>query len=110
MVIDKTTGRGCALSMASKTVTKELVADGIVGKPIYRKLRMNSKRNYDLFRAVKFNKVIVVRVLVGESFQKLRGVVGGIGRFGGSKLAYALQLVCITAHLVSSPLFVGFWG
>lgn len=62
MVIDKTTGRGCALSMASKTVTKELVADGIVGKPIYRKLRMNSKRNYDLFRAVKFkhNKYVYV--------------------------------------------------
>ena len=32
MVIDKATGKGCAWSIASKTITKKLVAEGIVGK------------------------------------------------------------------------------
>ena len=32
MVIDKTTGRGCALSIVSKTVTKQLIAEGIIDK------------------------------------------------------------------------------
>ena len=32
--IDKRTGRGCALSIASKTVARRLVDDGIVGKVI----------------------------------------------------------------------------
>lgn len=54
MVIDKTTGRGCAWSMASKTITEKLIADGIVGKTIYRKPRINSKSSYDLFRVIKF--------------------------------------------------------
>lgn len=63
MVIDKTTGRGCALSMASKLVTEKLVADGIVGKPIYRKLRINSKKSYNLFRAVKFKNDEYVYVI-----------------------------------------------
>ena len=35
--IDKRTGRGCALSIASKTVARRLVDDGIVGKVIARK-------------------------------------------------------------------------
>lgn len=34
MVIDKTTGRGCAWSIASKTVTKLLIAEGIIGRAI----------------------------------------------------------------------------
>lgn len=54
MVIDKTTGRGCALSIASKIVTKELIAEGIIGKPICRRLRKNSKKSYELLRVVKF--------------------------------------------------------
>ncbi len=41
MYIDTTTGRGCALSIASKTVTRKLVADGIVGKVIAKKPRYN---------------------------------------------------------------------
>lgn len=41
MVIDKTTGRGCAWSIASKTIIKELIAEGIVGKVICRRTRRN---------------------------------------------------------------------
>ena len=37
MVIDKTTGKGCALSIVSKTVTKQLIAEGIIGKLIGKK-------------------------------------------------------------------------
>lgn len=36
MKIDKRTGRGCALSIASKPVARRLVDDGIVGKVITR--------------------------------------------------------------------------
>lgn len=36
MVIDKTTGRGCALSIVSKAITGKLIADGIVDQPIFR--------------------------------------------------------------------------
>lgn len=39
MVIDKTTGKGCALSIAAKTITQSLIADGIVGKIIARRGR-----------------------------------------------------------------------
>lgn len=42
MVIDKTTGKGCAWSIASKTITKKLIADGIVDKLIFRKLYQKS--------------------------------------------------------------------
>lgn len=34
MIIDKTTGKGCAWSLAAKTITKKLIADGIVGEII----------------------------------------------------------------------------
>ncbi len=37
MVIDKTTGKGCAWSIVSKTVTKQLIAEGIIGKLIGKK-------------------------------------------------------------------------
>lgn len=37
MVIDKTTGKGCAQSILSKTVTEKLISDGIAGKFILRK-------------------------------------------------------------------------
>lgn len=39
MVIDKTTGKGCAWSIVAKTVTQNLIADGIVGKIIAKKNR-----------------------------------------------------------------------
>lgn len=39
MVIDKTTGKGCAWSIVSKTITKRLVADGIVNKTIFKRVR-----------------------------------------------------------------------
>lgn len=47
MKIDKRTGRGCALSIASKTVARRLVDDGIDGKVIawkFRKYRCESIR------------------------------------------------------------------
>ena len=47
MVIDKTTGRGCAWSIASKTITKKLIAEGIVDKTIFIKAWKNG---YDLLR------------------------------------------------------------
>lgn len=37
MVIDRTTGKGCTLSIAAKTVTRNLIADGIIGKTIAKK-------------------------------------------------------------------------
>lgn len=49
MVIDKSTGRGCALSIASKTISRQLIEDGIIGKPLLRKSR---KQGYDLVRIV----------------------------------------------------------
>lgn len=51
MVIDKSTGRGCAWSIASKTVAKRLIAEGIMDKPIYRKPR---KDVYDFLRVVEY--------------------------------------------------------
>lgn len=48
MVIDKMTGKGCAWSITSKTVVKKLVVEGIIGQPIGRKIRKNSKKGYDL--------------------------------------------------------------
>ena len=49
--IDKRTGRGCALSIASKTVARRLVDDGIVGKVIARKFL---KYRYDSIRIAGF--------------------------------------------------------
>ena len=37
MVIDRTTGKGCALSIAAKTVTRNLIADGIIGKQLLKR-------------------------------------------------------------------------
>lgn len=50
MIVDKTTGRGCAWSI---TITRKLIADGIVGKTIFRKPHRNS---YDLLRVVNCGK------------------------------------------------------
>ena len=52
MVIDKTTGIGCAWSMVSKTITKKLIAEGIAGKPIFRK---QCKSIYRLFWVEEYN-------------------------------------------------------
>ena len=53
MVIDKTTGKGCAWRIVSKTITKRLIAEGIIGKPIARKQTKTSYRLIcvDQFRA-----------------------------------------------------------
>ncbi len=42
MVIDKTTGKGCAWSIASRTITKRLIDEGIIGKQFARKPFKNS--------------------------------------------------------------------
>ena len=39
MVIDKTTGKGCAWSITARTITQKLVTDGIAGKTIAKKPR-----------------------------------------------------------------------
>lgn len=58
MVIDKTTGKGCAWSIASKTITKKLVADGIVDKTIFRKARPNG---CELIQVVDYGGDIYVK-------------------------------------------------
>lgn len=68
MTIDKTTGRGCAWSIASKTIVQHLLAEGIIDKPIFRK---PYKNRYDLLRvAVRQGAVYVVsqkdHALIGE--------------------------------------------
>ena len=52
MVIDKETGRGCAWSITSKTITRQLIADGIVGKTLFSKPR---KDGYSLILTCKDN-------------------------------------------------------
>lgn len=52
MVIDKETGRGCAWSITSKTITRQLIADGIVGKTLFSKPR---KDGYSLTLTCKDN-------------------------------------------------------
>ena len=42
MVIDRTTGKGCALSITAKIVTRNLIADGIIGKTIAKKGAMQT--------------------------------------------------------------------
>ena len=39
MVIDKETGRGCAWGITSKTISRQLIADGIVGQSLFSKPR-----------------------------------------------------------------------
>lgn len=48
MVIDKTTGRGCAWSITSKTITRKLAAEGIAGQTIGKK----PSRRGDMFMRV----------------------------------------------------------
>lgn len=57
MVIDKTTGKGCAWSIASKTITRKLLADGIKGQVIARRIYQS---HYDLFRVEDLGEDICV--------------------------------------------------
>ncbi len=57
MIIDKTTGKGCAWSITSKTITKKLLAENILNKLIFRKPRPN---RYDLFRVIEFHDGVYV--------------------------------------------------
>lgn len=50
MVIDKETGRGCAWSITSKTIARQLIADGIVGQPLFSRPR---KEGFDLILTYK---------------------------------------------------------
>lgn len=73
MEIDKRTGRGCALSIASKTVARRLVDDGIVGKVIARKFL---KYRCDSIRIAAFGTglediYVVLRKGGGEAEQPL---------------------------------------
>ena len=73
MKIDKRTGRGCALSIASKTVARRLVDDGIVGKVIARKFL---KYRCDSVRIAAFGTglediYVVLRKGGGEAEQPL---------------------------------------
>lgn len=73
MKIDKRTGRGCALSIASKTVARRLVDDGIVGKVIARK---SLKYRCDSIRVISYgaelkNVYVVLRKGVGTTEQPL---------------------------------------
>lgn len=73
MKIDKRTGRGCALSIASKTVARRLVDDGIVGKVIARKFL---KYRCDSIRIAAFGTglediYVVLRKGGGEAEQPL---------------------------------------
>ena len=52
MVIDKTTGKGCAWSIASRSITKRLIDEGIIGKQFARK---PFKSSYHLLKAEKFS-------------------------------------------------------
>lgn len=51
MVIDKSTGRGCAWCIVSRKLTKKLIAEGITGKPIFRK---QCKSTYRLLSVEEF--------------------------------------------------------
>ena len=61
MVINKKTGKGCAWRIASKTITKRLIAEGIIGEMFARKPSNGSR--YLLLSAEKYpsGKVYVTR-------------------------------------------------
>lgn len=63
IVIDKLTGRGCAWSIASKTVTKQLIAEGIVGRAIFRKPCPNK---YNHLCVVKYGEEAHVMLQRGD--------------------------------------------
>ena len=53
MIIDKTTGKGCAWSIVSKKITSELIAEGITDQPIFR---IPCKDGYELLRVVSYDE------------------------------------------------------
>ena len=56
MVIDKTTGKGCAWRIASRTITKRLIAEGIIGKPFARQqTKSQTKSRYRLLSAEEYS-------------------------------------------------------
>ena len=57
MVIDKTTGKGCAWSIASKAVTRQLISEGIMDKPIFRK---PCKSRYNLIRVTEYGEEVYI--------------------------------------------------
>ena len=57
MVIDKTTGKGCAWSIASRSIAKRLIDEGIIGKQFARK---PFKSSYHLLKAEKFSDSRVI--------------------------------------------------
>jgi len=61
--------------MASKAVTGKLIDDGIIGKSIGRRRRINSKNHYDLLRVGKFMHKEDVYVIS----QKDEGLTAGAG-------------------------------
>lgn len=63
MVIDKSTGKGCAWSIASKTITQKLIAENILDKPIARKQRRN---RYHLLYVVESGGEICVTSKRGD--------------------------------------------
>lgn len=63
MVIDKTTGRGCALSIVSKTIAKQLIAEGIIGKAIFRRARPNG---YNILCVAKYGEEARVMLQKGD--------------------------------------------
>lgn len=66
MIIDKTTGKGCAWSITSKTITKKLLAEKILNKLIFRKPRPN---RYDLFRVIELHDGVYVISDRGNDFR-----------------------------------------
>lgn len=76
MVIDKETGRGCALAITSKTIARQLIADGIEGQTLFSRPR---KEGFDLILArrdscgeiyvmVRRNQVLAPEPLWAPSF------------------------------------------
>jgi len=57
VVIDKTTGKGCAWSIASKAVTRQLISEGIMDKPIFRK---PCKSRYNLIRVTEYGEEVYI--------------------------------------------------
>lgn len=95
MVIDKTTGIGCAWSIASKTITQKLIAEGIVGKPIFRKQRKNT---YRLFVVEQFSdgRSIITQprgsILADENLWTPSFIEAGIWEQGVSKFRVLQEL------------------
>lgn len=99
MVIDKTTGKGCAWRIASKTITKRLIAEGIMDKPFARK---PFKSSYHLLSAEKFSDGQVIITwrhgsgLVDEALWTPSFIEAGIWERGASRFRL---LDCLDANV-----------